>query len=502
MALISAIQSYVERMLSQVSGMKILLLDEETTSIVSVAYTQTQLLSKEVYLVDKIGNQNRERIKHLNCIIFVRPTETSITSIVQELMSPKYANYYIFFSNVIKKSVIETLAEHDELEVVKDIQEYYADYLAVLPDMFSLGMNSNNYPLFEKPDVWNPHALQRATQGLFSLFLSLKQNPSLIRYEANSNMAYQLAKELNEIVVSTENDDFFKKSMHLNFGDLGVSIKDYVNSFQETSKSNQKLDTIDDMKKFVENYPEYRKLSGNVSKHVTLVSELSRLVSDRNLLKVSELEQSLVCNGNFQTDEHMRQLQDLIKNPKIRSEEKVCLVLIFILRYEKSQNTNINYLKGLLIESNVSPESVSMIDVVLLYCGYKHRQGDLFSPDDIFSRGKSVIKRGLKGIDNVYTQHTPFYIDNMVKLIKETKNNSKIESLFPALPGTKNNRIGISKRLLVIFFVGGVTYAEQNDISKIQAQVGKELGVQIVIGGTNIINSKTFIQNLNDTFFP
>lgn len=51
------------------------------------------------------------------------------------------------------------------------------------------------------------------------------------------------------------------------------------------------------MKRFVEEYPEFRKLSGNVSKHVALVGELSRLVGRDKLLDVSEVEQSLAGSG-------------------------------------------------------------------------------------------------------------------------------------------------------------------------------------------------------------
>ena len=49
---------------------------------------------------------------------------------------------------------------------------------------------------------------------------------------------------------------------------------------------------------FVENYPQFRKLSGTVSKHVTVVSELSRLVSEHMLLEVSELEQDLASRSD------------------------------------------------------------------------------------------------------------------------------------------------------------------------------------------------------------
>lgn len=51
------------------------------------------------------------------------------------------------------------------------------------------------------------------------------------------------------------------------------------------------------MAKFVDNYPEYRKMHGNVSKHVTLVTEMSRIVEERKLMLVSQVEQELACNG-------------------------------------------------------------------------------------------------------------------------------------------------------------------------------------------------------------
>lgn len=57
----------------------------------------------------------------------------------------------------------------------------------------------------------------------------------------------------------------------------------------------------------MENYPQFKKMSGTVSKHVTVVGELSRLVAERNLLEVSEVEQELACQND-----HSSALQVLI----------------------------------------------------------------------------------------------------------------------------------------------------------------------------------------------
>jgi vacuolar protein sorting-associated protein 45 len=48
----------------------------------------------------------------------------------------------------------------------------------------------------------------------------------------------------------------------------------------------------------------FQKMSGTVAKHVTVVGELSSLVTRHHLLEVSELEQELACQN-----EHSQQLQ-------------------------------------------------------------------------------------------------------------------------------------------------------------------------------------------------
>lgn len=253
---------------------------------------------------------------------------------------------------------------------MRSVQEHFADYIVINPDLFALNLGFPKQRLWGNgPDSWNPDSLQRATDGVVAALLSQKKKP-LIRYEKNSLMAKKLATEiryqmtqeeqlfdfrktdtppillvldrrddpitplltqwtyqamvhevlgihngrvdlsdipdvrpeLKEIVLSQDQDPFFKKNMYLNFGDLGGNIKDYVEQYQSKTQSNASIDSIADMKRFVEDYPEFRKLSGNVSKHVTLVGELSRRVGEDNLLDVSEFEQSLACSDNHAGD--------------------------------------------------------------------------------------------------------------------------------------------------------------------------------------------------------
>ncbi len=97
----------------------------------------------------------------------------------------------------MKKSDIQRLAEVDEFEVVRTVHEFYGDYLAVHPDLFSFNLTYPHYPLFgESPSLWDANTFQRTVEGLVSVLLSLKKKP-LIRYEKNSPLAKRLGGEIH-----------------------------------------------------------------------------------------------------------------------------------------------------------------------------------------------------------------------------------------------------------------------------------------------------------------
>jgi len=559
MDVIKAVQNYVNKMIDEVSDMKVLLLDTETTPIVSLVATQSNLLAKECYLIDRIDNRNRDTMRHLKCLCFLRPTPESLQWLIEELREPCYGDYYIYFSNTVRKSDVERLAEVDEHEVVREIQEYYGDYLAINSDLFSLGMDLPEYRLFGSSiKDWDAQTFDRSVQGIIATLLSLKKKP-VIRYESVSTMGKRLAqeiqyqiqqegqlfdfrktdtppvllildrrndpvtpllsqwtyqamvhgmigihngrvdlsnvpdikKELKEIVLSPDQDPFFKKSMYLNLGDLGANIKSYVDEYQVKTKSNMNIESIADMKRFVEEYPEFRKLSGNVSKHVALVSELSRRVAQENLLEVSELEQGLACNENHSTD--LKNIQQLIASDNVTEDAKIVLVLLYALRYEKAPNNSIKSLVDLLDRHGVSEHKSSLIPAILMYAGHAHRQGDLFSNQSFLSRGKSAFK-GLKGVENVYTQHTPHMGETIDLLLKgRLKDTTHPFVDGAALPTGTVNRD--RPQDIIVFFVGGTTYEEARYVAQLNASTP---GVRIVLGGTTVHNTQSFLGLINE----
>ncbi|XP_062589916.1 vacuolar protein sorting-associated protein 45-like, partial [Saccostrea cucullata] len=186
-----AIKQYISKMIEESGpGMKVLLMDKETTSIVSMVYAQSEILQKEVYLFERIDSSGRETMKHLKCITFLRPTKENVEFLAQELRMPKYGLYYIYFSNVISKQDVKVLAEADDQEVVREVQEFFGDYIAVNPHLFTL-----NIPGCCQALNWSPGSLSRTVEGLTSVLLSLKKCP-MIRYQNSSEMARRLAENV------------------------------------------------------------------------------------------------------------------------------------------------------------------------------------------------------------------------------------------------------------------------------------------------------------------
>ena len=141
----------------------------------------------------------------------------------------------------------------------------------------------------------------------------------------------EVPDDLRQVTMSASNDEFFRYNMYANFGEIGQTIKTLVQNFQKKAKSHQNIESIGDIKDFVSAYPEFKKMSGTVSKHVALVGELSREVKENSLLDVSECEQTIVCG--LEKENSMAKLQQILALPNISPKDSLRLVALFTIRY-------------------------------------------------------------------------------------------------------------------------------------------------------------------------
>ncbi|XP_055544618.1 vacuolar protein sorting-associated protein 45 [Wyeomyia smithii] len=543
-----AIQLYLEKMIASAGpGMKMLLMDRETTSIVSMAFAQSEMLQKEVYLFERIDSgRSNERLKYLKCIVFIRPTRDNVLRLQTELKSPKYGSYFINFSNIIPRTEIKLLAESDESESVREVMEIYADYLPVNSNLFSF-----NIPTCLRGLAWEPDALDRSTQGLISVLLSFKMRPA-IRFKASSAAAQMLAKkvheiinketalfsfrppedgaapplllildrrddpvtpllnqwtyqamvhelltitkqrvdlsgvqgvpkDLKEVVLSSEQDEFFAANLYSNFGEIATTIKGLMDEFQKKVHDQKKIESISDMKNFVETYPQFKKMSGAVNKHLVLISELSLQVSKQQLFEVSELEQEIACRADHSTQ--LQRVKKLVSDEKISLHNALRLALLYSMRYERHANCGTSGLLRILQDRG---GRAHIVPKILEYISMNARQElfNLVKITDAVKLTRNLIK-GLKGVENVYTQHNCVLKETLEEVVK----GRPLDSAYPIMGNELPYRRPPQE--VIVFMIGGTTYEEALTVHRFNQE-----GFKVLLGGTTIHNSESFIEEI------
>ena len=596
---IASIRNYINRLIDgdgRCLGMKVLLLDSITSQVISCVSSQTEILSREVYLVTKLdrhvlsssskqqqysnkldygdvengssssyvhnsGNGRNSSTAHLKAVCFVRPTEINLNLLVEELRHPKFAEYHLFFSGIVNTSgaLFRKLAEADVHERVVQVQEFYGDFVPINEDLLTLNCRDHSLAMTTTAGTAlardHIHLYERHREGLCNILLAMKKKPSSIRYQESSAFAKQLAhdvneaiaadqifhfrgkgplllvldrmddpvtpllsqwtyqamvhellglnnnrvmlkgapgvqKDLEEVVLSPEHDEFFFENRHANFGELGEAIKNLLDNFQkqQTQHRRANLNSIEDMQAFMEKFPEFRTQSHNVSKHVSIMGELARLVDVCSLMDVSQFEQELACADDHAS--HIRELLEKLQNPRVKTPDKLRLGLLYALRYEHSGN--INKVKKEMMNGGVSSDMVSLVDKVLQYAGSQTRGPGLYgSMDDIMSKMTKSIITSVQGVSNVYSQHVPVLIDTINNIIRGKLKESSHPYIMRPSGGVEYR----PPQEIIVFMAGGVTYEEATKISEFNSSK-QNGGVKVILAGSTVHNSTSFLEEL------
>jgi vacuolar protein sorting-associated protein 45 len=179
----------------------------------------------------------------------------------------------------------------------------------------------------------------------------------------------------------------------------------------------------------------------------------------------------------------------------VTSDSKLKLVALYSLRYEKHPQNALPLLVDLLgAVGGVSQRRIDLIAKLLIYHSSLQQAptaggiSDIFESAGIFSAAQNRLK-GLKGVENVYTQHSPRLEVTISNLIKGRLRDQQ----YPFVEGGGSTRD--KPQDIVIFMIGGASYEEAKLIASINASTP---GVRIVLGSTSIHNSSTFLEDVED----
>ena len=560
-----ATRHYVDAIVAQVPGMKILLMDAETIGIVSMTYTQSELLERDIFLFMRLDTKHRETMMHLRAIVFVRPTPENLELLQGELKEHKYSEYYLFFNNIVPVAMLKDLARADTLEVVKHVRELYVDYYTINKDLFTL-----NIPTVI-PSLLTQRTADRICEGLSAVLLSLKKKP-VVRYQRSSELCQRVSQELSrrmheerflfdvgqrppapvllildrrndpvtplltqwtyqamvhecigihnnrcklnkpppspagssaqppsaaaegveepldEVVLSAEHDEFYQQNMFLNWGEVCQNIKGMLAKVQLIDQSNRNIKSIDDMKRILENFPQFKQMKGLVSKHVALLEELAATVKNRALFEVSQLEQELACRQDHSAA--VSRVSAMLDNPAIRELDRLKLVMLYALRYQRDAGNQTNQFIEKLKASGVAPAAIALVPALLRYAGASQRAGDLFGERGTWmERLGDRIATGLKGVENVFTQHKPLLSTLLTDLLSTPPKLSEMD--YPAMA---DGAAKVRPNHVIVFIVGGATFEEAALIARMNVE---NPSVCVTLGGTTILNSASFLEDVD-----
>lgn len=543
-------------MISNVKDMKAIIFDSETQVIFSLEFSKSLALKQEIFLFESIDKIQTEQKLNLNGIFFIRPTTSNLEHLKRILQSTNFKEINLFFTNQLTDDYLQKLAQYDINMQVKNVQEIYLDYYIINSNVFHLNLESCISNLDMKPiERWEPYDSQmfdRVYQGLISACLSNRMKP-IIKSVKGSTLCQKLGKklatffddnyefirkecgqnfngilllydrkedpisplinqwtyqaQLHEILGIKNNvielkkgdvndkpekyvisdvesiDKFYSKYKFADYGTVANAVQQEADKLKNENDMLNKESSIEELRKIIDQLPEKKKESMAITKHYKLFYSISEYVTKHKLMDLSKIEQDISVNDNKK--EQFNQIVQIIADPKVQHLDKCKLYLLYMLRYEN--DSSVNNLKNIMIENKLG-DWVSYGDALLKYAGKQKRSLDCFQDKDILSKGKKFIMNALgQGNENAFMQHISYLNGIVERLLKgRSRENETFNINLNSMNEPKVNN-------LIIFVFGGITFEETRDLTLL----GNQLGVNIICGGTNIINSKSFLAEMS-----
>eukprot|EP00834_Sanchytrium_tribonematis_P000964 NODE_20_length_44879_cov_0.624654.p11 type:complete len:434 gc:universal NODE_20_length_44879_cov_0.624654:26152-24851(-) len=422
------LQNYLKGVLSN-DGYKVLLLDDYCLNILSFV-PMSYFLQHNVFHIGKLPAQT-----HLSWTAIVMIHPSSLQDIITELQNPHYSQYILCLVSETTSQWIEQIAQADIHERITQVLEFYMDVIALDEYAFNQPKNAlaSSVGSLLQAFQWSP-----ALRGLNLQLPSCSGQPCVI---LNLNRSFDYLTPLlhswyyqamihdligienykiNQPLVSFTNDNFYNQNKFASFGDIGVKIKELVAKYQNQYASLGNLNTLQDIKQFINKYPELKDLQANVETHVNVMTILSEIVNKNQLMTIGEIEQSLACEDNEEWC--AEQIRKLLSS-SINNIDKVRLILLYSVRYNTYVQEFTSSLRQLGLE-----KYMSLVHLM------STNKTPMNMTQALFKKGQQMMK-GLKGIDNVFTQHEPL----VIKLINDLIKGRLMESQYPyQQPGQQN----------------------------------------------------------------
>ncbi|XVE68818.1 hypothetical protein DITRI_Ditri09bG0100400 [Diplodiscus trichospermus] len=361
-------------------------------------------------------------------------------------------------------------------------------------------------------DMVTPMCSQLTYEGLLDEFLRI--NNSYVELDASIMGVQQEGKKMK--VPLNSSDKLFKEIRDLNFEVVVQVLRQKATSmkqdYTEMTTTNQTVSELKDFVKKLNSLPE-------MTRHINLAQHLTTFTSKPSFLAKLDMEHTIVEASSYESCfeyiEEMIQKQEPLINV-------LRLLILFSVTNSGLPKKHFDYIRRELLHSYGFEHMATLNNL---------EKAGLFKKQE--SKGNWLnVKRALQlviedtdtanpnDIAYVFSGYAPLSIrlvqhavrsgwrpmEEILKLLPgphtETKRSGFASSTsFDTLQGASSgiDKIAGGRRSLVlVVFVGGVTFAEISALRFLSAQEG--MAYDVIIGTTKIVNGHTLVEKFCETF--
>lgn len=195
----------------------------------------------------------------------------------------------------------------------------------------------------------------------------------------------------------------------------------------------------------------------------------------------------MIYSLSLDSDFALQKLRRLIASDRTRDVDAVRLVLLYALRFEKHSNNEVRAFMEMLRGRSIPDHKLRIVRQVVNFAlnkGQGDAAGDLLTADQVKSFTKKMIK-GLKGVENIYTQHSPL----VSEVVQELSRGRLKAAHYPYLGTVQLNE---RPREVIVFMIGGTTYEESLAIHNMSSP-----GTTVLLGSSFVHNSASFLEEVS-----
>lgn len=335
-------------------------------------------------------------------------------------------------------------------------------------------------------------------------------------------MAYDLVKITNDVyiyesqtgdnhtqrkeAILDESDQLWVEFRHQHIATVSQNVTKQLKEFANSKKaSNSDKPTMKDLSQMLKKMPQYQKELSAYALHLNLAEDCVRMFNAK-IKQLCEVEQNLAMGADPNGDkikDHMKNIVPLLLDNEIKIEDKLRLIMLFLLH--KNGITDDNLQK--LLHHAMIPEDKKQIILNLQSMGMQILQ-DPSKP----SRRKNIPqnRKEREGSNYQLTRWSP-YVKDLMEEILEDKLDTRQFPFLSNRPLASSGFSGSSARptwhrstgqperrvgpRLIVFVLGGICYSEMRSAYEVTKENKKW---EVIIGSDQILTPRGFLNNLGE----